>query len=281
MADLINDKLRYGISALDLEHRDYATNDELLVHGQDGKIYYKRPDGQIVSYDNNDYTKETLINATKTALSISPVNINPSESDYLVYHTINISGTNNILSDNSHTVPDNSFHISPNEHGFFIRVRGNGATNTCMEYMEYSDTSSGMVTVTYRITTGGVSEDHTIDVVFNKLTLIPISNSNMTTTVTIVSINFSKVNSVYNSYDYATKNNLVALNLNEKFEADSIDVVTYIDDVTRIDISSTELIKFQNVVSIETINTEYSGSEAFIISKDKPTYKCIWGKILD
>ena len=47
--NLNESELRYGISALDIKHKEYADNDELLVNGKNGTMLYKRPDGQIVT----------------------------------------------------------------------------------------------------------------------------------------------------------------------------------------------------------------------------------------
>lgn len=40
---------RYGISALGLQYKDQAQNDEILIDQETGQIHYKRPDGKIVT----------------------------------------------------------------------------------------------------------------------------------------------------------------------------------------------------------------------------------------
>ena len=52
---------RYGISALDLGHKEYAQDDELMVRGDDGRMYYKRTDGVIVAYADKDLSEDEVI----------------------------------------------------------------------------------------------------------------------------------------------------------------------------------------------------------------------------
>ena len=65
-------EMRYGISALGLSHKEYAENDELLVEQSSGKMFYKREsDNQIVSFDNEKYSQETLPVAMNTAIELA------------------------------------------------------------------------------------------------------------------------------------------------------------------------------------------------------------------
>ena len=66
-----SDNLRLGISALDLTHYSYAENDELMTRGTDGKMFYKRPDGNIVAYDSTEYNKDEIVSAIKNATGVT------------------------------------------------------------------------------------------------------------------------------------------------------------------------------------------------------------------
>ena len=59
---------RYGISALDLGHKEYAQDDELMVRGDDGRMYYKRTDGVIVAYADKDLSEDEVISNTMGVL---------------------------------------------------------------------------------------------------------------------------------------------------------------------------------------------------------------------
>ena len=94
-----NGELRYGISALGLEYREQAENDELLVDIPTGKMHYKRSDGQIVTSDNCTYPTEMLGIAMKSAAKNAGKHIIANENHFVAYHTIDISQKTDLLSD--------------------------------------------------------------------------------------------------------------------------------------------------------------------------------------
>ena len=83
---MADNTLGFGISALGLENRQYAANDELLVDRHDGKMYYKRSDGIILS-EIKDYTRDDLASSLLLKYYTELDNI---IGDFIVYHTINI-----------------------------------------------------------------------------------------------------------------------------------------------------------------------------------------------
>lgn len=281
-------KLRYGISALDLKYKEYSDNDELMVNGPNGKMYYKREDGQIVSYDNLEYNKQSLVLALNGAIASSDIKIHPSENDYIIYHTIDISGKNDILSDTATEFNfESSFSISKSVKAFFIRVRGNNNTNSVVSFIESFMNDEESVKFTFTIKAIGDTEN-SVDVesggMFNDLLLVKIPDINVENItryeVKIKSIKFNVKPTYNNLVDLQKELIDVVNNNNVKFEADGIDVISYLDDMSlAIIVSDVDKIKLFSIYTVYDINSEKIETEPVVISKELPDHKCLWVKI--
>jgi hypothetical protein len=286
MASVNDESLRYGISALDLTHKDIAVKDEMLIHNTDGKIHYKREtDGQIVSYDALEYSNQELISAMNGALTEMNVGLNPPESDLIAYHVLNIAGKTSILNTVTMEFGYSSTFTTANIQGFYIRVRGNNKTNAVVSYLESLQKNTDSVEFTFSITAHGstnVTKTVTRSGGFNKLLFVEIPDfdvSNIKTyEIQVVSI-FYNLYSTYNKLSTTQKNLLSSFNdLNAKFEADAIDLVTYVEALSNTVIySETDDIKLHQAFSVNTMVNETS--ESIIVSKEKPTRKCLWVKL--
>ena len=109
--NLDESELRYGISALDLKHKDYAVNDELMVSGQNGEMFYKREDGQIVTSPNQTYNKHDLINSINDVF-MTHNEVVVSDGDYIVYNTIDVACRMNLISPETYMLKEESTFTS-------------------------------------------------------------------------------------------------------------------------------------------------------------------------
>ena len=292
----LEEKLRYGISALDLLYREHALNDELMVDGSNGKMHYKREnDGQIVSYETNEYNNQTLVNDIQYAVNKNNTDIPTSDDDFIVYNSIDITGKNDAL-DHAEIVLEKveEYRVSKTESAFFVRIRGNRVTNTCMNFVEsyYNDVNPTneipSVLFTFNVTEEGTGKniDITVKANFNELVLVKLTKSSDSVTgfkIKLKSFTFSLLKSAYNNLKSDTKTLLKSLNYgNEKFEASAIDIVTYTDDISNPKLYNSEAkSKLELIVPVKNAKLTYLDSEGFIVSSDKPTHKCIWGKIIN
>lgn len=282
---------RYGISALDLKYKSFAVNDELLVRGHDGKIHYKREDGQVVSYDSIDYNKKTLIDDICEASMGS--NIKASNNDFLTYHTIDISAKNDLLSDSEKDLGLNTeFRVSKKESCLFFRVRGTDVTNSVISYIETmynmkSSVQKDTVSLTFAIREigTGVVRDMTIGGEYNKMIIVPIVPSSEDVkgyNVKLKSIAYPMFKEGYDSFTDEQKERLHDLNEgNSKFESSIIDIAAYTDDISDPNIyNSEDGVSLKLILTINQVNDIMSSSESIIISEEKPTHSCLWGKVL-
>lgn len=84
----IDDKMRYGISALDSSYHSHAVDDELMVDGASGKMLYKRAsDGLVVSHDDTTYSKEDLV---EKIIELTNESINLSDEKLLILLSENV-----------------------------------------------------------------------------------------------------------------------------------------------------------------------------------------------
>lgn len=149
MAENINNSevLRYGISALDLSHKNFAENDELMIDSKSGKIYYKRPDGYIISADDNDYSPHELLDEIKKINQQNPLSMDLKHlfNCHLKYFTINLSGVN-IKTTTSYT-PFTSFSDNFKMHcrlnRIYFRIRGSNEVNKIMSIIESNNNYNG------------------------------------------------------------------------------------------------------------------------------------------
>lgn len=291
---ILEEEMRYGISALDIAHKQFAENDELLVHGNDGKMYYKRAnDGQLVTYDSKELTKQELISELRAALS-NTSKIDTTDDDYLVYHTLDIAGKTNLLDGKSYDLNiTEEFNVSKIESCLAVKIRGNSDLNSAISFIENAYNSmipsntvksiSCIFDVTEKGT--GVKKEYKVQGDFNDMIILSLTPSASTVTgytVKLKSISFPLLKNAYLSFSEEQKKTLIALNNgNTKFECDKIDLITYSDDISNPTLYNNEDgVKLQIIIPMKEINREYIDSEAFIVSEEKPTHKCIWGRIL-
>ena len=290
-----NNKMRYGISALDVKYKENALEDELLVDGYNGKMLYKRlSDGQIVTWDNTEYTKEELANRVSKAMIASNITVNTNKNDYVIYKTINISEKTDIQNVNVIDLGiDSRFIVSRDESVFFIRVYGNNTTNAITSFLENYNKSKNenvekMVTITFDVS-DSINDEivETISATLNFNELSSISLTDITTiendyVVKVKTVKFSNVDTLINSLDESLLNSLYELNYgNTKFELSSIDFVYYSNDITLPSIYTDDQSKLKYIIPIDTFEDDMvTNSEAVIISEDKPTHQCLWGKVI-
>lgn len=305
-AHTVNYDLRYGISALDMSNVSNAINDELLVQGVNGKIFYKREeDGQVVSYDSIEYNKESLIYAITTALAIEKVAVTLSGNDFVTYNTIDISGKTNILEDSSYALSLNrNFHTLSEKSGFLLRVRGNSVTNAALSFLElYAheqsiNDSKFLVTIdiTEESEDGSVLNQYTdvIELTYNTLKYVALSKKNADCVrfgVKLVSIIHPTSKESFNSLPEDRKTEILNLtNNNPKLESDFVDIISFCDKTSDVIIyDANDCIQLVSLVSIQEIidvmNSRGGGSsgpvngQGVIVSMSDPGVSCIWGEI--
>lgn len=292
-----NGKVRYGTSALDLSYKAHAVKDELLIEGNTGKTLYKRPDdGHIVAFDDVDYTAETMSNDMASAI-YDTSHIVTASDDYIVYYKMDIRKQTDILMNTTDIQLTNvhTFRVSGKEKGLFIRVRTSVNTNSVVRYLEelYSIKNSDSVTK-HVILTLEVSEynetENAVNIIYenvnlNTLAFIPLTTQLTDTSyfmVKIKSIKFPYLAGVYDSLTNETKELIKEINYgNSKLECTDIDVITYIDDMS-VDgvLSNPNDTKMVLMVPMKESSTSLKNG-GIIVSKTKPTYECVWGKILN
>ena len=283
--EVLNDDLRYGISALATEYRDIAEPDELLVHMKDGKMFYKRVDGQIVTAIHNYDRKSLLNDILETDASIDLPN-----NTYVSYHTLDISGTNDFSQVNpmNLNIEEIEFKVPMGMHGFFVRIRGNEITNSAVNLIKAIYSTIGPydkdpeVALVIGLSTFDTDSEITIPCNFNTLTYIPFENDEEYT-IRIKAISYPKINSALNMLTDEQKAALIQMNMNnEKFESAIIDMVTFVTDVATLPIYKDEgKVSMQMLFPIETLVNEShtSGSAGGIVfSNEAPDYPCLWAK---
>lgn len=284
-------EMRYGISALGLSHKEYAENDELLVEQSSGKMFYKREsDNQIVSFDNEKYSQETLPVAMNTAIELAKTYIKTNVNNFVTYHTIDISEKTDLLDDSEVNLSiGTKFNVSKDEGAFYIRIHGDTLTNTIMSYLEKSyPTCNESMEIVFSIeeTSTGTVQEVVVYTKYNLLTLVKIPEvvDAVSYEVSVVSVRSMIAKSSYTAQSESIKNLLVALNNgNTKFESTTIDIVSYVSDISSSTIYNTDdNVKLELMLPstlIDTISIS-SKSEGIVVSEEKPDRKCVWGKIL-
>ena len=284
-----SDNLRLGISALDLTHYNYAENDELMTRGTDGKMFYKRPDGNIVAYDSTEYNKDEIVSAIKNATNTSSAWSSPSE-DYIAYYTFSMAGKNITTSTTiALTVPE--IKAAANSNGIFIRLKPNNTASAVLAFIDTyrrstSETLTDFATVTYSVTVNGTTTEKTAPVGIDKVAFIPFGNTeeaSNTIAIRITAINFANLKMAVDAIPYETLEDAKISNFsNAKLEIDRMDIITYVEDSSEIKLGTlpSSGFEFKYSFPVSIINDEYSVSDGIVISEDKPTYKCIWGKVI-
>ena len=283
--EVLNDDLRYGISALATEHRDIAEPDELLVHMHDGKMFYKRVDGQIVTAIHN-YDRKSLLND----MLGTDVNIDLPNNTYVSYHTLDIAGTNDLSQVNPMNLntEEIEFKVPVGMHGFFIKVRGNEITNSAVTLVKAIYNTTGPydkdseVALVIGLSTADTDSEISIPCDFNTLTYIPFENDEEYT-IRIKAVSYPKISTALNALTDEQRAALVRMNMNnEKFESAVIDIVTFVTDVATLPIYKDEgKVSMQMLFPMETLVNEShtSGSAGGLVFSDEvPNYPCLWAK---
>lgn len=314
----LTDSVRYGTSALDIQYKEHALKDELLVQTSDGRIFYKRDgDGQIVTASNGDYNEDTLFNAIR-AVNPSFLTNNKIRDEYVIYNTIDISKKMSLLETNKvnfNFKESTNFRLSKNTDGFFIRIRGNDSTNSIVNILEksytptddsdddkfitlelslsYSESSSSddqsssngpiiivrPLPITYEISLP-------IKLKFNELTYVqnPLVND-YTSLIRIKSVTFKNDDTEvsYNSlYDQMTdKNKTIIGDLNynnSKLEPTCIDIVSCSDTITDLYCDETDKVKTVLISSVKESQTKYVDSNGIRLDDKRPYQSCLWGR---
>lgn len=289
--DLNENELRYGISALDLKHKDYAVNDELMVSGQNGEMFYKREDGQIVTSPGQKYNKNDLINSINEVF-MTHNEVTVSDGDYIVYNTIDVAGGMNLISSETYTLGEEStFTTNKPSSGVFIRIRGNSATNSAMSYLQSKYMSSHsevlpVVSVVLDVTElgTGINRKISMNTDFDTLDFVNLYPGISPTAectgyqIKIESVKFPMVESAYNGLSDTEKSLLSELNYgNTRLEADSIDFIYYTSDVKDpIIYNETDRVKLNYVIPAKETNRDQ-----FVISASQPSHKCMWAKVIE
>lgn len=284
-------ELRYGISALDLKHREFAVNDELMVNGKNGEMFYKREDGQIVTAPNQLYDKKDLINSINDVF-MTHNEVTVSNGDCIVYNTIDVSGGINIISDEKYTLnEDSTFTSDKPDSGVFIRIRGNAATNSIVSYLKSRYESNHpealpAVSIVLNINEIGTGTEKkiTINTDFDTLGFASLYSGIAPSSgctgyqIKIESISFPEIAAAYGELSDTEKSLLSELNYgNTNLEADSIDIIYYTRDTKNPIIYN----KSDNIRLNYVIPAKETNRDQFVVSATQPSHKCMWAKIIE
>ena len=282
---MATDVVRYGVSLLDMKYLSDAQNDEVLIRGQDGRIFYKRDDGRVVTH-NSDYNKNTLYDTMNVIHGIQKL----TSTDFLVYNTIDVTGLGTL---NSSAVNNLNlgvaFPVSKNEDGFYIRIHGSEETNDAISlakkiYAKSHTINKSDATISVTLTTGSQTKSVTVNANFNELTFVPV-NITADSTITVNSVKFVMIPTVLSSLTIKEKEILNEINFgNSTFEASCIDLVTFVSSIDSVIVKSSSNDKVRlNMISELSDYLAYSVKNniiPFVISTDKPNFKCIWAQQL-
>jgi hypothetical protein len=92
---------RLGITALDIKNSQYSTNDELMLNKENGQLYYKRGDGNILSYN---YGNDSLIKDITTVLNTKYANLLRINHDYYLTKSTITESTSNLFQNPDTTI---------------------------------------------------------------------------------------------------------------------------------------------------------------------------------
>lgn len=285
----VEETLRYGISALSTEYREYAEPDELMVQTVDGKIFYKRADGQIVT-EVPRYTKNDLIMdmvRTRAVITIP-------ETYYIGYHILRIAEKNDISDPAKQDVGLSaaSFPVNDVENGFFLRVRGNSLMDGAMSFIRaiyetrYPEDSKSTydISIEVEVTTSGGASVSTIQCGYNELTFVKLDVEEAYS-FKILSIQYPKL---YNAIQILTPQERDALNsmiMNTKFESAVIDLVRFIDTIQDAPVymngGQIVLGYILPYTEFERISQTVYSENIVVVSNEKPDYACLWAKTVE
>lgn len=292
---MAKDLIRYGISALSTKNHTDASNDELLVEQSSGEMFYKREDdGQIVSYNANDYSNRELQDVISASIALNPIHFDIN--DYMIYHVIDISGTNHML-DTSPIIFDNpyNFPVSKKEAICFFRVHGTNRTNALVSILESrltgnKNTMRVTICVTDTLSENPSTESnmHIIECNFNKLTAIYLNEFISADSlvgdyqVSIHSIEFINLFDSYNLLTEGEKNAFNEFNMhNNKLEAAKIDFVSFMETTNQIlPYADNGRLILHSIIKNSDIEIAALSGDTIIVSENQPNRPCIWAKII-
>ena len=293
---------RYGISALELGYKEYAQNDELMVRGDDGRMYYKRTDGTIVSFSDRDLTEAQVISQTMGVL-MGIDDLTLPDDEYIVYRTFDTTGKLDLVSSTDVAIGRGAI-LSKNVPGFFFRIRGNDAVSSAAAIMKaiyankVPDGTDSEVVATITVSNNGANQKTlTINTHLDVLTYVafPAFDGNLTNyTVNIASVSFPRYKAAYAAAGEIEKKTIDKINNgNGKYEINCIDFIGYANTIASLadDVTTDTSIKTVTLSSEATkIFTEQNkavsdiggvSKSGFIISKNNPMTECVWGKIVE
>lgn len=285
-----SEEMRYGISALSTKYKDVAEPDELLVREKDGKMFYKREDGQIVTA-SQCYDRKSLI----SDVLASGIDVyNKDSSLYMAYHTVDITGKTNLLNTiNTDLVfkGNTSFSLPTGKESFCIRIHGSDIVDTIADFTKlmyekkHPEDTDPDLTITLRVTKNGSTNIMELSCKFNKLMYINLGEG--ACSVEVTNIRCQKLAKAFNSLTGSQRTAMYEFNVgNRAFEATTIDVVTFIKNINDTPIYTTNgEVQLQMLIPVEALIEEsYSTggtSSEIILSKEQPDRPCIWGKLTD
>ena len=258
--------VRYGISALATDYYNYSIEDELMVARSTGKMYYKREDGRVVSYDGN-IDQNSLCNSIELAFSDN--GITPNVNDYVVYHLINTSDLINMRSDTAFSIGiEDTFPITYHVNGFMVRLHSTDEANAAVAIIDgltksliSNPTSAEFKYKVYK--SGGVIESRVVDVPFNRLCFIPIENTGSSdVSIQLDSVKFKNFGTAYDSYISTEKKYMLRM-LNyetsqfgeEKYYTNTIDFITFASSLSSVPIiAGNRTLVLNSVISMADVD---------------------------
>lgn len=219
------EKLRYGVSALDLGLKQFAEADEIMVCHGDGRIFYKRPDGQIV------FPIPAMSNEIIGMLM-------PGVK--AVYNLVDISSVAAFTSSSAavNTALSSYFHVSAGEAGLKFALRGNSIVDTAVEIMRDYLKSSGVestlpeIEVVFNVKVGEEENLFAVQCDYNSITALDLFG--VESEVNLRAISCPKLYFMWNLLPVELRDSLTRLNFdNPCMELGVMDVMYHCDDVSK------------------------------------------------
>lgn len=275
--------MRYGISALSTDYHEVCEPDELMVRQTDGRMYYKRDDGHIVTAPR-EYNRRDLM----SDLVATGIKLDFNTTKYICYNTLDIAGKTNLYSPETFDLGTKSvaFPVDDGHNGICIRIHGTdmvGAVSTHIRtlYDCWSGSARNKdpeVLVTLEVN----GEDIQVGCKFDQLNLLDLGVDGPAVCY-IKSVSFPRMVAQFNYLSDHRKANLARLNMdNPIYEASYIDVVTVTTDVSTVPVyalSGKAVLRmmFPTEVVVEE-NVTLGDGGGVTLSPEQPAYPGIWAK---
>lgn len=284
---ILNDDARFGVSALDISHREYAEKDELMLRERDGQMIYKRSDGQVVAF-NSDYTRKDVIEAV--ARSHKATGLGSNESG--VYYTIDITEQTDLSESSSSLEVPYAFRVAKSVNGFYFRVRGTDVTNSIISYLntfynkEYPENNAREVLLTVTVVNdeNPTGFNFICEGSFNDLNFVQLPISESESLITIKKISFPMATAAYSDISSTVRDKLTEYNYsNTKIEVSMIDLITFESDINSSYVGSIDdMVNFKEFFNLEELKEEEkkNAGNGIIVSETQPDFDCIWAKVI-